>query len=107
MWDSVARCCEVRGFGEVTTPCLAVKNTGPSCVHVLLVCRPNRPWADDGLASIFGAPRGPEELRLRQPGGFPEVSLADKARESVVVVVVVVVIVDGDGFESRRTAASS
>lgn len=32
-----------------------------------------RPGADDGSAAIFGSPRRPEELRVRQPVGFSEV----------------------------------
>ena len=30
--------------------------------------------ADNGLAAIFGSPRRAEELLLRQPFGFPEVT---------------------------------
>lgn len=62
------------GLAEVTTPGLAPRNTGHP-KHAFCVCACHRPRADDGVASIFGSPRGPEELRLRQPGGFPEVSL--------------------------------
>ncbi len=45
---------------------------GPSCARARPLA--DRPWTDHGFAPVLGSPRSTEELRLRQLGGFLEVS---------------------------------